>query len=183
VKQPVKPQKPVAKPPEKLPAMPPASRQSWLDHLFFRIATVGWNRSNIAQYPHRLERHNRTLPPSVLHAFGEIDAKATGLLAHVSLMIAGLGLIAPLVVDSDVEKGVLIIEIAVYLLIAIGCLRCLAVFRFKEFGDGTPVAREVAFHELILRRELYAVCNRAAIYLTVFVFTLLPFLFLYKPGH
>ena len=54
--------------------------------------------------------------------FASIDAKATGLLTHTSMMIAGLGLIAPLVADSDLEVGIVVSEIAVYLLIALGCL-------------------------------------------------------------
>jgi hypothetical protein len=158
-------------------------RRSRLDHFFFRIVTNGWNPKNIAEYPHRLLRHSEALPQGVTHALQLIDAKSTGLLTHVSLMIAGLGLVAPLVVDTELEKGVVIAEIAVYLLIAVGCLRCLAVFHFDEFVDGTPRLRGIAFHELILRRELYGLCNRASIYLTILVFVLLPVLFFYKPGH
>ena len=63
-----------------------------------------------------------------------IDAKATGLLTHVSMMIAGLGLVAPLVAQSDIELGMIIVEMAVYLLLAVGCLRCLSVFAGRDLA-------------------------------------------------
>jgi hypothetical protein len=60
-------------------------------------------------------------------------------------------------------------------------LRCLSVFRSKElFGPGP--ADELVGRELIIRRELYAICNRVAIVFTLFVFIFLPFLFLWKPA-
>ena len=80
-----------------------------------------------------MEKHESL---STASAFPAIDAKATGLLTHVSMMIAGLGLVAPLVASSDLELGVIIVEMAVYLLIAIGSLRCLSVFAGNEMlGD------------------------------------------------
>jgi hypothetical protein len=158
-------------------------RRSPLDNLFFWVVTKGWSEDDFAEYPSRLHRNNEALAPGLTHAFAQIDGKATGLLAHVSLMIAGLGLVAPLVVDNEFEKGVVLAEIALYLLIAVGCLRCLAVFQFHEFGDGADQWRDLSFHELILRRELYSLCNRIAIYLTIAVFVILPFLYLYKPEH
>jgi hypothetical protein len=156
-------------------------RQSALDRMFFWIVTRGWSDRELAEYPARVNSHDENLPQSMIASFGQIDGKATGLLAHVSLMIAGLGLVAPLVVDSELEKGVLVAEIAFYLLLAVGCLRCLAVFRSSELRRNTAENRALATHELILRRELYSLCNRAAIYLTIAVFVVLPFLYFYKP--
>jgi hypothetical protein len=158
-------------------------RRSPLDSLFFWVVTKGWSKDELAEYPTRMHRNNEALAHGLTHTFAQIDGKATGLLAHVSLMIAGLGLVAPLVVDSEIEKGVVLAEIALYLLIAVGCLRCLAIFQFSDLGAGTPDWRDLTYHELILRRELYSLCNRVAIYLTIAVFVLLPFLYLYRPGH
>jgi hypothetical protein len=154
-----------------------------LDQMFFWLVTFRWSDEQVAEYPLRLGRHNEMLAAGMTEAFQQIDTKATGLLAHVSLMIAGLGLVAPLIVDSEFEKGVVLAEIGLYLLIAVGCLRCLAVFKFREFGDTGPAARDRSFNELILRRELYGLCNRVAIYVTIAVFLLLPFLYFYKPGR
>ena len=166
--------------PDRAPVAHP-TRQSSLDRLFFWLVTRGWSEQELAEYPTRVNSHDENLPQSMIASFGQIDGKATGLLAHVSLMIAGLGLVAPLVVDSELEKGVIVAEIAIYLLIAVGCLRCLAVFRSSELRRNTAENRALASHELILRRELYSLCNRAAIYLTIAVFIVLPFLYLYRP--
>jgi hypothetical protein len=116
-------------------------------------------------------------------AFGLIDVKATGTLTHVSLMIAGLGLIAPLVAESMLEVGVVIAEIGIYLLIAIGCLRCLAVFRTRDLSTGDEDLIAIAQRELIIRLELYNICNRGATLFTIVVFLLLPALFFYRPEH
>jgi len=117
----------------------------------------------------------------VSRTLGSIDGKATGLLTHTSMMIAGLGLIAPLVADNDVEVGIVITEMAVYLLIALGCLRCLSVFHANEFNEGRDGINEVIHRELIIRSELYSLCIRAAIVFTIVVFMLLPLLYFWSP--
>ena len=111
------------------------------------------------------------------HTFASIDAKATGLLTHTSMMIAGLGLIAPLVADNHFEVGIIVAEIAVYLLIALGCLRCLSVFRAHEFDDAADRVQAIIHHELIIRAELYSLCIRIAIMFTIVVFAMLPLLY------
>ncbi len=88
------------------------------------------------------------LAADVTDSFQLIDVKATGLLTHVSLMIAGLGLIAPLVADNQFEKGIVVAEIGVYLLVAVGCLRCLSVFHTHEFDANGARLREIADRSL-----------------------------------
>jgi hypothetical protein len=155
--------------------------RSLLDRLFYGIVTYGWDETDIARYPERLHQYTVQIGPDLNTAFEQIDAKATGLLTHVSLMIAGLGLIAPLVADNRMEVGVVIAEIAVYLLIAVGTLRCLSVFHWNEFGDQTSSTQDLANHELIIRRELYSLCIRSAIFVTIAVFLLLPVLYFWTP--
>ncbi len=155
--------------------------RSPLDRAFFAIVTRGWDSRRIATYQGTLKQHNAALSSDIHHDFGLLDVKATGLLTHVSLMIAGLGLIAPLVVDSEIEKGIVVAEIAVYLLIAVGCLRCLSVFTPRQFREATVGVPKLAERELLLRRELYSLCNRAAIVFTILVFLILPALYMYKP--
>jgi uncharacterized membrane protein len=92
------------------------------------------------------------------------------------MMIAGLGLIAPLVADSDFEVGIVVMEMAIYLLIALGCLRCLSVFHAHEFESADRV-QDAIHRELIIRAELYSLCIRAAILFTMVVFALLPLLY------
>jgi hypothetical protein len=161
---------------------PEKSAASPVDRTIFRLLTAGWERERVTQYDKHIERY-ASLPAAVTDAFAAVDAKATGLLTHVSLMIAGLGLIAPLVADDQFEEGVVIAEIAVYLLLAVGCLRCLAAFNSRVLGEGGAALTTGARNELIIRRELYALCNRAAIWFTLLVFLLLPALFFYRPEH
>ena len=157
-------------------------RRSWLDRTPFAILTHGWESQQVNDYRHRLRQHDEALSSDVMVAFEQIDTKATGLLTHVSLMIAGLGLVAPLVTSSNMEVGVIVIQIAAYLLIAVGCLRCLSVFRMREFVGESGTSKAVVEHELIIRRELFSLCVKASIALTVVVFVLLPILFFWKPG-
>ena len=150
-----------------------------LERLFYSVATRNLDAAEIADYRASVERHESL---SALSAFPSIDAKATGLLTHVSMMIAGLGLVAPLVATSDIELGLIIAEMAVYLLIAIGLLRCLSVFAGHQLrGEGADLEQKFA-RELVIRRELFFLCHRAAIIVTLIVFVLLPFQFLYAPA-
>lgn len=162
---------------------PGIRHRSTLDRAFFALVTRGWDDRRIAGYRGTLKQHNGALSADIHHDFSLLDVKATGLLTHVSLMIAGLGLIAPLVVDSDFEKGIVVAEIAVYLLMAVGCLRCLAILTPNQFNAAAADMPKLAERELILRRELYSLCNRAAIVFTILVFLILPALYFYKPGH
>jgi hypothetical protein len=147
-----------------------------LDHAFFALVTRGWNAQKIASYESTLRKRDKEMSAEASHTFASIDTKATGLLTHTSMMIAGLGLIAPLVADSDFEVGIVIMEMAIYLLIALGCLRCLSVFHAHEFEAADHV-HDVIHRELIIRTELYSLCIRAAILFTMLVFALLPLLY------
>jgi hypothetical protein len=92
------------------------------------------------------------------------------------MMIAALGVSAPVVADNHFEQGVIVIEIMLYLLVALGCLRCLSMFH-RDPGS----LAELALTELIIRRELFKWCNFGAIMLTLLVFISLPLLYLYVP--
>ena len=154
-------------------------RPTTLERWFYSLATRNLDAAEIANYSASVERHE-TL--SAASAFPSIDTKATGLLTHVSMMIAGLGLVAPLVATSEIELGVIIAEMAVYLLIAICCLRCLSVFAGHQLrGEGADLEKKFA-RELVIRRELFFLCHRLTIVVTAIVFVLLPFQFLYAPA-
>ncbi|HET7802852.1 MAG TPA: hypothetical protein VFL53_01320 [Pseudolabrys sp.] len=147
-----------------------------LDRAFFALVTRGWDAHRIAGYESGLRKRDKEMSAEASHTFASIDAKATGLLTHTSMMIAGLGLIAPLVADNHIEVGIVVAEIAVYLLIALGCLRCLSVFRAHELDVDAHF--QAAIHrELIIRAELYSLCIRVAIVFTMVVFVMLPLLY------
>lgn len=148
-----------------------------IERFFYSLATRNLDDAGIATYRTAVEKHESL---SAASAFPTIDAKATGLLTHTSMMIAGLGLVAPLVSNSDLELGIIITEMSIYLLLAIGCLRCLSVFAGHEM-HGEDLEQKFA-RELVIRRELFILCHRAAIIVTLIVFVLLPIQFLYNPG-
>ena len=148
-----------------------------LERFFYSLATRKLDDAGIASYRTSVEKHESL---SAASAFPGIDAKATGLLTHTSMMIAGLGLVAPLVSNSNLELGIIITEMAIYLLLAIGCLRCLSVFAGHEI-HGDDLEQKFA-RELVIRRELFILCHRTAIIVTMIVFVLLPIQFLYNPG-
>jgi hypothetical protein len=151
--------------------------ETTIDRMIYSLVTRRLDGAAIAGYAEAVERQEAF---ASAQAFQTIDAKATGLLTHVSMMIAGLGLVAPLVANSDIELGIIIVEMAAYLLIAVGCLRCLSVFAGHEITGADLEQRLV--RELLIRRELLALCNRASIILTIIVFVLLPIQFLWNPG-
>src|SRR5262245_15057408 len=157
---------------------PAKSASSPLDRAFFALVTRGWDAGRINNYEESLRRRDTAMT----RTFTSIDAKATGLLMHTSMMIAGLGLIAPLVADSDLEVGIVVSEIAVYLLIALCCLRCLSVFQICDLTNAGDEIRHVVHRELIIRSELYRLCIRSAIVFTIMVVVVLPILFFYSPG-
>lgn len=160
-----------------------APHRSPLDRMFFGIVTFGWARERVSDYIAQVTNYEASLPENANEAFRLIDAKAAGLLQHVSLMIAGLGLVAPLVVESRVELGIVVAEVGVYLLLSIGCLRCLAIFNSRDLRNHSVNRDGLIRHELIIRHELYALCNRVAIIFTIVVFAILPLMFLYRPGQ
>ena len=159
---------------------PAKSGSSPLDRAFFALVTRGWDAGRINNYEESLRRRDTAMSGEATRTFTSIDAKATGLLTHTSMMIAGLGLIAPLV--ADIEVGIVVSEIAVYLLIALGCLRCLSVFQIYDLTNAGDEIRHVVHRELIIRSELYRLCIRSAIVFTIMVVVVLPILFFYSPG-
>jgi hypothetical protein len=149
------------------------------DRFLYRTMTRGWPAERIERYTELLAVDgDGTLGPNpISRSFQILDAKAGGLLTHTSMMIAALGVSAPVVADNHFEQGVIIIEIMLYLLVALGCLRCLSMFH----RDYKRPLQETALEELIIRRELFQWCNHGAILLTLLVFVSLPLLYLYVP--
>jgi hypothetical protein len=150
-----------------------------LDSFLYRTMTRGWPKERVERYTEQLAVDgDGTLGPCpISRSFIILDSKAGGLLTHTSMMIAALGVSAPVVADNHFEQGVIVVEIMMYLLIALGCLRCLSMFH----RDTVRPLHELALIELIIRRELFKWCNFGAIILTLLVFISLPLLYLYVP--
>jgi hypothetical protein len=151
-----------------------------LDHFFYARFTRDWPAARIEGYVAALRVDDETSPiPNVVgRTFQIIDGKASALLNHTSMMVAALGVSATVIAQSRIEEAIIIAEISAYLIIAVLCLRCLSLFHESPEEDGAGLAEAIR-QEIILRRGLYSLCNRATIYLTVIVLFSLPLLFLY----
>jgi hypothetical protein len=153
-----------------------------MDRALYRAVTRDLRREHVEKYvKHLAVDDEETVVPNVIgRGLQIIDTKASGLLTHTSMMIAALGVSAPVVANDYFEQGVIVVEIMLYLTVALGCLRCLSMFQNDLESPSPDEARD----ELILRHELFKLCNRAAISLTFLVLISLPLLYLYvpKPG-
>jgi hypothetical protein len=132
------------------------------------------DEATVHSYAHSLANWNTEGTDATTAAFQTLDTKASGLLTHVSMMIAGLGICAPLLAQHRIEEIVIVFEIIVYLLIALGCLRCLSVRTVGQLSK-TSVQRE-----LIIKHELYRLCNQATIYFTIIVFISFPVMLMWS---
>ncbi|HTZ02172.1 MAG TPA: hypothetical protein VMC05_07540 [Xanthobacteraceae bacterium] len=150
-----------------------------IDRTLYRFITRDLPREHVDRYvKHLAVADEETVVPNVIgRGLQIIDNKASGLLTHTSMMIAALGVSAPVVANDYFEQGVIVVEIMLYLLVALGCLRCLSMFQ----NDLDSPQRDAARDEMILRHELFKLCNRAAIGLTMLVLVSLPLLYLYVP--
>jgi hypothetical protein len=162
----------------------PMSMKFAMDRALFATVTRGWSRDLVAGYVDRLKVDDEESehPTVIGRTFQIIDMKASGLLTHTSMMIAALGVSGPAVAESRFEQGVIIVEILLYLMVALGCLRCIAIFNEHAVPHGPGVVTDAVRNELILRRELYMLCNRVAIYLTMAIFVTLPVLYFIHPA-
>ena len=160
-----------------------AWRKQGLNRLLFAAVTFGWSRARIENYVEVLQVDDAqsALPNVISRTFQIIDTTATGLLTHTSMMIAALGLSGRLVSNSYFEDGVIVAEIMPYLLVAVACLRCMAIFNEHSIARDPSQVSVAVRNELILRRELYTLCNRTTIVMTMLIFFSLPILYLYNP--
>jgi hypothetical protein len=149
------------------------------DDALYALFTRNWSKARIKAYPRALELQAKNTHGRTVEAFQMIDAKAAGMLTHVSMMIAGLGITAPLLAQHPFEEAVIVAEICVYLLIAVGCLRCLSALAPDDI-QGDPASS--VDRELIIRQELYGFCNRLAIRFTILVFFSLPIMLWWDPS-
>ncbi|MGV3635659.1 MAG: hypothetical protein ACO1NY_15020 [Pseudorhodoplanes sp.] len=139
----------------------------------FSVLTNTLDDAAAASYARTLAKWDSEGVDATATAFQILDTKAAGLLTHVSMMIAGLGICAPLLAQHRIEEIVIGCEIIVYLMIALGCLRCLSVRRLAQL-EKTSVNRE-----LIIKHELYRLCNQATIYFTIVVFISFPIMLIW----
>ncbi len=121
-----------------------------IDQALYAALTRKWEKKAVDGYSKTLQMRVSATPPHINELFHRIDAKATALLTYCAMMIAGLGICAPIVAQHPIEEAVVIVQISIFLLISIGCLRCLSVFgtleQFFRFRGGAEERRSRADH-------------------------------------
>ena len=134
----------------------------WFDRPLLKALTRGWGETARSEYFERIRDEQEEIPMSIMTSMQNIDAKATGLLTHVTMMIAALSLVATLLADHPVEEGIIIVEIAAYLVLAIGCLRCLNLFNLRRSArTEEELIAELRLRNTVAPRTLYSLCTRS----------------------
>ncbi len=152
-----------------------------IDQALYFALTRKLEKKAVDTYSKTLQLRETATPPHINELFHRIDAKATALLTYCAMMIAGLGICAPIVSQHPWEEGVVIVQISIFLLIAIGCLRCLSVFSSLDSAADAAAVRKSAERELIIRQELFRLCHRASIIFTFGVVVSLPVMLVWRP--
>ena len=152
-----------------------------IDELLFSAFTWSWEKRLVSNYLEALKKNEAVIPPYINEVLQRVDAKGTALVTYVAMMIAGLGICAPLVAKHPYEEAIVIAQISMFLLIAIGCLRCLSVFARPAISTDPKETLRVMERELVIRQELFRVCHRAAIIFTLTAFLSMPFMLLWSP--
>ncbi len=110
-------------------------------------------------------------PDKIYHmldeATGDIDSKTAALLTHISLIIAALTFLYA-TQSGVIFKFIIMIEVSVYLCLAILCLRTIryTVTYSKSFLDDHDANKSFAF-ELAKRGRIYNFAASATIYVTM----------------
>jgi hypothetical protein len=154
-----------------------------VDDALLSAITRNWERRIVTNYLKTLQKSEAATPRHIHEVFHRIDTKGTALVTYVAMIIAGLGICAPLVAQHPFEEAIVIAQISVFLLIAVGCLRCLSVFSTQVASDDPAARLRSLERELIIRQELFRICHRASIIFTLGVFISLPIMMLWRPGN
>ncbi|MCC6949292.1 MAG: hypothetical protein IT539_16150 [Bradyrhizobiaceae bacterium] len=152
-----------------------------IDETLHAALTRNWEERLAKNYLDALQKSEESVPAYINDVFQRVDAKGTALVTYVAMMIAGLGICAPLVAKHPYEEAIVIAQISAFLLIAIGCLRCLSVFGRPGVAPGAKETLQQLERELIIRQELYRICHRAAIIFTLTAFISMPVMLLWQP--
>jgi len=152
-----------------------------IDEALYSLLTRNWEKRLVSNYLDALKKSEEITPPYIADILQRIDGKGTALVTYVAMMIAGLGICAPLVAKHPYEEAIVIAQISMFLLIAIGCLRCLSIFNRPTLSSSPKASLHLLERELIIRQEVYRICHRTAIFLTITAFISMPFMLLWSP--
>jgi hypothetical protein len=113
---------------------------------------------------------------TVRQEIGFIDAKASAVLTHVSVMVATAGILMSNVAESALERTIMVSELALYLLIAVLCIRCIMhPPNWAAHVSQLEVSKDMHDEVLYLRRLVYF-CSAFTVTVTIILMITVPVL-------
>lgn len=105
---------------------------------------------------------------NILFDLEMLDGKSSALLSHVSVIIAAIALSLG-VVNFPFVKFLLVVELSLYVLVALCALRCLNFLGPPNMDGFEDVCRleKIMLRECTIRRHVYYLCLRATVWLTI----------------
>lgn len=127
-----------------------------IEKAFFIRADDGL-RSEFDAFFNEQAKHHSDMgePDAVFKYMDDLDNKCSALLTHVSMLIAAMGVMMA-IYDDPYSRTFLLIEIAIYVFVAAGLLRCVRILHPRNISISTYL---FDIRDEVIRR--YAVYQRA----------------------
>jgi hypothetical protein len=119
-----------------------------------------------------------SIKPLVHQEFDSLDAKASSLLQHVSIMVASLS-ISYVIIPPETLKMIALINILLYLIVVFLVLRVLSFVNFVDDKISSHANKFVAVKELKIRERYYLAAHSLASILTVIIIVSIAIILLY----
>lgn len=116
------------------------------------------------------ELHGKSLYENAVVYMDGIDSKSAALLTHVSMLIAAVSIMMTVFEDPE-TRTLLLIEIAIYIFIAIGLLRCIDILDTKNTNTKNDDRyKKSLLEEVSIRLSVYQRCRILTIIATIAFF-------------
>ena len=148
----------------------------FIDNKIFKYAkTSGYDAAYNSTS--RVIERSLNSPDSVaiyLDSIKQLDTKVGPLLTHISLMIAVMAILVSTSALSHFKQGIFFVEIAIYLVTALGCLRVLQPSQPENYSHSDHnTSREkyiaATYREVVIKTLTFSFSNTVTISLTGFM--------------
>ena len=85
------------------------------------------NNKFAAFFEKQAQEHDGNKPQAIFKYMDDLDNKSSALLTHVSMLIAAMSLMMFIFKDNEAFRVFLLIELAIYVFVAAGLLRCVSI--------------------------------------------------------
>ena len=115
------------------------------------------------------KEHGTRLKKMILRFMDDVDTKSAAILAHVSMMIVVLSISVEALNMVQPFSSIVALEISIYVIAALGLLRCLSILSPKTMPIGKSY-RHRSIIETAIRRVIYWRCRKITIIVTMAYF-------------